>query len=489
MKNEKTFGCLSTRYVIAILGHCGILVAYAMRVNLSVGLVAMVNSTYVQENSHQKMDPECERSGSNGTVSSKVGEFNWDESIQGTVLGAFFYGYLITQFPGGILATRYGAKWVFGIGILITSVLTVITPFAARISVNLLIAVRVVEGLGEGVTFPAVHAILAKWSPIYERSKMATLVYSGTALGTLIAYPISGVLCNSDFAGGWPSVFYIFGGLGILWFFAWSLLVTSIPEEHPRISSEELKYIIRQRGGYNANKKEEQPTPWKSIWTSIPVWSIVITHTCHNWTFYTFLTCLPSYFKEVLNFPIQENGLLSALPYLVAFISALVVGQLADFLRYRGILGTGKVRKLMSSIGLFIPSGLLVVTSYMGCSQITVAVALVTTSVGFLGFNNAGFLINHLDIASKYAGILLGITNTVATIPGFLGPQVVGILTENKPTREQWQKVFFISAAISTFGGIIFVIFSSGNEQSWNRQARLVSVEDDVEDEAKPLLQ
>ena len=68
----------------------------------------------------------------------------------------------------------------------------------------------------------------------------------------------------------------------------------------------------------------------------------------------------------------------------------------------------------------------------MGCSQITVAVALVTTSVGFLGFNNAGFLINHLDIASKYAGILLGITNTVATIPGFLGPQVVGILTENK---------------------------------------------------------
>ena len=43
-----------------------------MRVNLSVGLVAMVNSTYVQENSHQKMDPECERHGSNGTVSSKV---------------------------------------------------------------------------------------------------------------------------------------------------------------------------------------------------------------------------------------------------------------------------------------------------------------------------------------------------------------------------------------------------------------------------------
>ena len=72
MKNEKKTGCLPMRYAIAILGHCGILVAYAMRVNLSVGLVAMVNSTYVQENSHQKMDPECERTVSNGTVSSKV---------------------------------------------------------------------------------------------------------------------------------------------------------------------------------------------------------------------------------------------------------------------------------------------------------------------------------------------------------------------------------------------------------------------------------
>ena len=60
------------RYMIALLGHCGILVAYAMRVNLSVGLVAMVNSTYVQETSHQKMDPECKRSGGNTTGSSKV---------------------------------------------------------------------------------------------------------------------------------------------------------------------------------------------------------------------------------------------------------------------------------------------------------------------------------------------------------------------------------------------------------------------------------
>ena len=70
MKGEKLR--IPIRYVIALLGHCGILVAYAMRVNLSVGLVAMVNSTYVQEMSHHKMDPECKRTGGNSTESKVI---------------------------------------------------------------------------------------------------------------------------------------------------------------------------------------------------------------------------------------------------------------------------------------------------------------------------------------------------------------------------------------------------------------------------------
>ena len=69
--------------------------------------------------------------------------------LLGTILGSFFYGYIFTQLPGGWLATYFGGKWVFGIGILVTSVLTIVTPFAARQSVYLFIAVRVLEGIGE----------------------------------------------------------------------------------------------------------------------------------------------------------------------------------------------------------------------------------------------------------------------------------------------------------------------------------------------------
>ena len=67
----------------------------------------------------------------------------------GWVLGAFFYGYLITQIPGGWLAERYGGKMVFGIGIIGTSVLTLFTPLAAETSVWLLVVLRVTEGVFE----------------------------------------------------------------------------------------------------------------------------------------------------------------------------------------------------------------------------------------------------------------------------------------------------------------------------------------------------
>jgi MFS family permease len=64
----------------------------------------------------------------------------------GTILSAFFYGYIVTQIPGGYLATRYGGKYVFGIGVLCSSILNIITPFVAPYQ-EALIAARILDGL------------------------------------------------------------------------------------------------------------------------------------------------------------------------------------------------------------------------------------------------------------------------------------------------------------------------------------------------------
>src|SRR5690606_6927207 len=82
------------------------------------------------------------------------------------------------------LAARYGGKWVLGFGMLGTASLTLLTPFFAY-SLPTLMALRVCEGLSQGVSFPSMHTLLAHWAPPAERSRMVSLVYGGANMGIL----------------------------------------------------------------------------------------------------------------------------------------------------------------------------------------------------------------------------------------------------------------------------------------------------------------
>ena len=69
--------------------------------------------------------------------------------IIGWILSSFFYGYMITQIPGGYLAGIIGGRYIYGIGIVMTAVLSLLTPLAAKLHFGTLIGLRVLEGLFE----------------------------------------------------------------------------------------------------------------------------------------------------------------------------------------------------------------------------------------------------------------------------------------------------------------------------------------------------
>lgn len=76
--------------------------------------------------------------------------FDWDEATQGIILGSFYYGYVLTHVPGGMLAERYGGKWLLGLGLLSTALCTLLTPVVVKAGGSpALIVLRIVEGLGE----------------------------------------------------------------------------------------------------------------------------------------------------------------------------------------------------------------------------------------------------------------------------------------------------------------------------------------------------
>lgn len=427
------FACLPyvpRRYVLAILGFLGFINVYALRAILSVAVVNMEK------------------------------EFNYSGSEKGLLLASFFIGYIFPQVPAGWLASRLGAKWVLGGGMFISGIFTLLLPIAAEIHLGLAVATRIVVGLGEGVCFPSMHAMLSKWAPPHERSRIGSLVYSGCYLGTVIAFPASTALADS--ALGWASIFYVFGGATIAWVLLWLVVVSSSPADHPSISAEERKYIIDSLPPPSSLSFRD--IPWMKVALCLPFWALLINHTAGNWAFYTLLTWLPTYMKEVLDFDVHKAGFIAVLPYLALTVVVIVSGFVADLFIERKWLSTTAVRKIWQALGFTIAGGGLVAVGF--ANSVPLAVALMTIAGGAVGFTNSGFQVNHLDIAPNYAGILMGMTNCVATIPGIVSPYLTGIiLGDDQHDIERWRIVFFISAGVYSFGLVIWLLFASGKKQ------------------------
>uniref|UniRef100_A0A8C3JDM9 Solute carrier family 17 member 8 n=1 Tax=Calidris pygmaea TaxID=425635 RepID=A0A8C3JDM9_9CHAR len=434
---------LPKRYIIAIMSGLGFCISFGIRCNLGVAIVEMVNNNTVYVNGK----PELQKA-----------QFNWDPETVGLIHGSFFWGYIVTQIPGGFISNKLAANRVFGAAIFLTSTLNMFIPSAARVHYGCVMFVRILQGLVEGVTYPACHGMWSKWAPPLERSRLATTSFCGSYAGAVVAMPLAGVLVQYI---GWSSVFYIYGMFGIVWYMFWLLHAYESPAAHPTITNEERIYIETSIGEGASLKFS---TPWKRFFTSMPVYAIIVANFCRSWTFYLLLISQPAYFEEVFGFAISKVGLLSAVPHMVMTIIVPIGGQLADFLRSRKILTTTAVRKVMNCGGFGMEATLLLVVGYSHTKG--VAISFLVLAVGFSGFAISGFNVNHLDIAPRYASILMGISNGVGTLSGMVCPLIVGAMTKHK-TREEWQNVFLIAALVHYSGVIFYAIFASGEKQEW----------------------
>ncbi|KAK2186201.1 hypothetical protein NP493_211g02022 [Ridgeia piscesae] len=394
------------------------------------------------------------------------GPFVWTKTAQGHILGAFFYGYLVSQVPAGMLAEHVGGKWVFTGIMAVTAIPTLLTPPAANISYKMLIVLRVLVGIGSGGIFPVMHVMWSQWSPPLERSKLTGITYAGAMMGSVVALPLSGVLCQHGFAGGWPSVFYLIGGATLVMMVVWVLLISDSPETDRKISSAERMYILTSLKPEQSAHSKKRAMPWLSFLKSGPLWAIIVANFTSDWGLYTLLTNIPTYMKDVLHRDIQSNGMLSALPFLGLWLNMNISPIIADKLRSTHILNTTRTRKLFTCIGQVGAAVFLVALAYLDHTQWILAIVLLTIGVAVSGSAYSGYLINHIDLAPKYAGTLFGISNCIAATSGFMTPYVAAVLTPNR-TQEEWQIVFFIAAAVYVCGAIFYGIFGSGDLQPW----------------------
>ncbi|MGO9603260.1 MAG: ACS family MFS transporter [Candidatus Binataceae bacterium] len=410
------------RYTVAALFSLATVLCYLDRVSISIAIIPLARDA------------------------------GYDSAAQGLILSAFFWGYLWPQLAGGWLADRFGGKRVLGLGVAIWSLATLITPAAARVSFGVLFGARVLLGLGEGVNFPAIHSIVARWMPARERARALSLNYSGMHLGTVIALVLSPPIV---IAFGWPMLFYLSGAVGMVWVLVWMVRAADRPEDARGISAAELDLITSGR----AAESRAVQIPWRKISRERAVWAIVLAHFCANFGFNILLLWLPTYLHHAFGVTVGRVGVYALVPWVSTFAMVNAGGWIADTMLMRGITVV-TVRKTLQSIAFGF--GALPLLALPAARSPGAAIALLTASAAASGLGLSAFGVNHLDIGATYAGVLMGISNTIATIPGIIGVALTGFILQ---ATQSFNTVFFLIAAVYLVGLVGYLAWASGDQR------------------------
>jgi len=412
-----------TRYTVVVMCFLATFICYIDRVNISVAIIPMSE------------------------------DFGWDKITQGYVLSSFYIGYIVVMILGGRLADRFGGALILGAGVLLWSLFTLVTPGAALLGFSVLLMARIGMGMGEAVTFPSVYNLVTRWVPAQDRSKAIALNASGIPVGTVFALIATPIIVQ---ALGWEWAFYLFGGVGVIWYGAWRVLATSTPQQHPRISAAELAHIEAHAPASGAATKLP---PWSELLRNGPLWAIIVAHFANNWTLYVVLSWLPIYVNEGLGVDFKSVGYISMLPHIASLLFLNIIGNLADRILQRGYNIT-TVRKTMQTIAF---GGLSM--CLLGITQVDTvwaAIGLMCLGKVFGAFGIGGHSVNHLDIGPRHAGTLMGITNTAGTIPGIFGVMITGFILESTGS---WAMVWGVTAGVTLFGMVVYLLLASGEQQ------------------------
>ncbi|KAK9703253.1 hypothetical protein K7432_010840, partial [Basidiobolus ranarum] len=160
------------RHVIVFLCAMSVIISYADRSNISIAIIPMSE------------------------------EYSWSSTTRGLVLSSFFYGYFCTQVLGGLLADKFGGKSVLAAGAFLWSLFTLITPWVSH-NFTILICCRMLLGAGEGLGFPAIHSLIAKWIPHNESSRAVAAVTAASYAGAFLALLISAAIAASFLGWLW----------------------------------------------------------------------------------------------------------------------------------------------------------------------------------------------------------------------------------------------------------------------------------------------
>ncbi len=277
-------------------------------------------------------------------------EYHWTNTDFATVLIAFRLAYTIMQSVGGRMLDWLGTRRGLAISVLFYSTIAMLTSTARGLGGFSVF--RFLLGAGEGSNWPGAAKAVSEWFPDKERGWAVALFDSGSAVGGSVApFLVLGVY---SLFGSWRPAFLVTGCLGLVWLAVWLRLYHS-PEQHPRLSKQEL-HLIRSGQSW----KESQPhaaSPWARLLRYKQTWGIVLGRLLLDPYWFMISDWFAIYLAS-RGFRLEQSILGFWIPFLGADLGNFFGGGLSSYWIRRG-WSVGRARRTV--ILIFGPSMLVLI--------------------------------------------------------------------------------------------------------------------------------
>ncbi|WP_051663052.1 MFS transporter [Alicyclobacillus macrosporangiidus] len=356
--------------------------------------------------------------GNIGVAAPLIAEhFHLNSGQMGIVLSSVLWTYTIAQIPMGILIDKYGPRVMVFLGVLIWSIMTVLTGATGGF-ISLLL-VRMALGLGEAPTFPAFGRVVSQWFPSSERGTANASFISAVMFGSAFTPPLVTWLMLSY---GWRSAFYVTGFLSLVWTFVWWKYFRNRPSESKYVSEAEAAMIGDTKVPQTSTKM-----PWYSVLRYRNVWGLMVGLFSIDYVLYIFVSWLPTYLVKAKHLTLAKTGFVAMIPYIVAFVLVWIFGIWSDHLVKRG-WAPGKARRTLAVVGMVISLSILIAPHVQSTAGVVLFLSLALG--GVMAANGVIWALPAAIATPEYVGRIGSFQNFAGNVGGTLAPLLTGFILQ-----------------------------------------------------------
>ena len=346
-------------------------------------------------------------------------ELGWSEQDYGNITSWFSFAYAIGFLGAGRMMDRLGVRKGYAISIVTWSAAAM--SHALAVTTFQFSLARAALGFGESGNFPGAIKTTAEWFPRKERALATGIFNAGTNVGAILT---SLAIPPIALHFGWRAAFLATGTLSLIWLIAW-LTIYRTPENQPRVSPEELRYIRSDP------IEATTAVSWGQVLRHRQAWAFVLGKflTDPVWWFYLFW--LPKFLDA--NFGVKLAGLSTPLVviYVIADFGSIYGGYLSGAIIKRGSsVNRGRKTAMLIAALLIIPT-----MFAPRMSSLWGAVALVSLAAASHQWWSANMFTTASDMFPRRAvASIVGFGGFAGAMGGVIFQRAVGRLLQRDPT-------------------------------------------------------